>query len=149
VARPRRGGLGRDRPGGCGGARGRGGPGRRRGGAGGSPRRARARDGRAAGALRRARPCILRGRGGGLGGLDALVYAAGAAPLAAIADADAGAWSLALETNLIGAALVTRAAIPHLARGRVRAVYLSSIAAHERPPGSGFRRPLMEIHLID
>jgi NAD(P)-dependent dehydrogenase (short-subunit alcohol dehydrogenase family) len=72
-----------------------------------------------------------------LGGLDVLVYAAGAAPLAAIADADAGAWGRALETNLVGAALVTRAALPHLARGRARAVYLSSIAAHERPPRCG------------
>jgi NAD(P)-dependent dehydrogenase (short-subunit alcohol dehydrogenase family) len=72
-----------------------------------------------------------------LGGLDALVYCAGVAPLAALAEADAGTWRLALETNLVGAALVTRAALPHLARGRARAVYLSSIAARERPPRRG------------
>jgi len=59
-----------------------------------------------------------------LGGLDALVYAAGITPLAWLADADAEHWQRVFETNVFGPAQVTRAALPHL-RGGI-AAYLSS-----------------------
>ncbi len=60
-----------------------------------------------------------------LGGLDALVYAAGVTPLAWLAEADAEHWRASFETNTIGAALVTRAALAHLGEGGL-AAYLSS-----------------------
>ncbi len=78
------------------------------------------------------RDCVER-----WGGLDALVYAAGIAPLAALRDADATSWRSAFETNVMGASLLTRCALPHLVESRGRAVYLSSIAATEKPPRTG------------
>jgi len=71
------------------------------------------------------------------GRLDAIVYASGATALARLADASADEWRLAFETNVVGAALVTRAALPHLAATRGRAVYLASIAAWDQPPRPG------------
>ena len=79
---------------------------------------------------------IGRGRGRS-GGRDALVYAAGITPLEMLANADAESWRSALETNLVGAALVTRAAIPALEATRGRALYVSSIASLDRPPRRG------------
>jgi NAD(P)-dependent dehydrogenase (short-subunit alcohol dehydrogenase family) len=72
-----------------------------------------------------------------LGGLDAVVYATGASALTRLDGATADDWRLAFETNVMGAALVTRAALPHLAAARGRAVYLASIAAWDRPPRLG------------
>ncbi len=72
-----------------------------------------------------------------LGGLDALIYAVGIAPLVALRDADAERWRDAFETNVVGAALVTRAAVDALSASRGRAIYLSSISASENPPRSG------------
>jgi NAD(P)-dependent dehydrogenase (short-subunit alcohol dehydrogenase family) len=74
---------------------------------------------------------------GELGGLDALVYAAGKALLVPVAEADAEAWREIFETNVSGASLVTRAALPHLSASRGRALYLSSISADDRPPRRG------------
>jgi NAD(P)-dependent dehydrogenase (short-subunit alcohol dehydrogenase family) len=65
----------------------------------------------------------------GLGGLDDVVYTAGAISLVALAEADAGWWRRTFETNVMGAALVTRAALPHLQRSRGSVVYLSSVAS--------------------
>lgn len=70
-----------------------------------------------------------------LGGLDSLVYAAGTSPLRPLVDSDADVWRLVLETNLVGAALVTRAALPHLERAGGRAAYLSTIAVGRPWPG--------------
>jgi len=72
-----------------------------------------------------------------LGGLDALVYASGRARLMNVADADAETWQELFETNVVGASLVTRAALPHLRESHGRAVYLSSISADDRPPRRG------------
>ncbi len=72
-----------------------------------------------------------------LGGLDAIVYATGVATLRRLADADAEIWREAVEINLIGASLLTRAALPHLVQSSGRALYLSSIAADDRPPRTG------------
>jgi NAD(P)-dependent dehydrogenase (short-subunit alcohol dehydrogenase family) len=64
-----------------------------------------------------------------LGGLDDLVYSAGAISIVALADADADWWRGTFETNVMGAALVTRAALPHLQQSTGTAVYLSSVAS--------------------
>jgi NAD(P)-dependent dehydrogenase (short-subunit alcohol dehydrogenase family) len=72
-----------------------------------------------------------------IGGLDAIVYAAGASALTRLAAATADDWRLAFETNVMGAALITRAALPELIANGGRAVYLASIAAWDRPPRIG------------
>lgn len=74
-----------------------------------------------------------------LGGIDALVYCTGIASLSALRDAGADLWREAFEINVVGASLVTRAALPHLrsTAGAGRALYLSSIAADEHPPRRG------------
>lgn len=64
-----------------------------------------------------------------LGGIDALLYAPAITAISYLADADGVYWDRVLRTNVTGAALVTRAAVPHLASARGRAVYLSSVAA--------------------
>lgn len=71
----------------------------------------------------------------GLGGLDALVYTAGVAPLVRLVDLDAAGWLDMLATNVVGAALVTAAALPHLGEGAGRAVYLSSHSVGRPWPG--------------
>jgi NAD(P)-dependent dehydrogenase (short-subunit alcohol dehydrogenase family) len=74
----------------------------------------------------------------GLGGLDDLVYSTGLMSLVALANADARAWRRTLETNVVGAALVTRAALPYLQRSAGTAVYLSSVSSVGGPwPGLG------------
>jgi NAD(P)-dependent dehydrogenase (short-subunit alcohol dehydrogenase family) len=74
-----------------------------------------------------------------LGGIDAVVYAAGIGPMSPIAEVDAETWRRTLDTNVVGAALVTAAALPHLEESAGRALYLSSVsAASGRPwPGIG------------
>jgi NAD(P)-dependent dehydrogenase (short-subunit alcohol dehydrogenase family) len=49
-----------------------------------------------------------------LGGIDALVYTPAIGPLKALVDTDVETWRKVFDTNVIGAALVTTAAIPHL-----------------------------------
>ncbi len=71
------------------------------------------------------------------GGLDALVFSAGWAVPVPLADADAELWTRALETHVRGPALLTRAALPHLQQSSGRALYVSSIAAEDRPPRAG------------
>jgi NAD(P)-dependent dehydrogenase (short-subunit alcohol dehydrogenase family) len=65
----------------------------------------------------------------GLGGLDDIVYATGAISIVALEAADAEWWRRTFETNVMGAALVTRAALPHLKQSRGSAVFLSSISS--------------------
>ena len=67
------------------------------------------------------------------GGLDAVVYAAGKSPLVRFADADGDTWRDVMETNVVGAALVSRAALPHLEASSGRLLLLGS---------SGIVRPL-------
>ena len=69
----------------------------------------------------------------GLGGLDALVYVAGVAEFRYLREAEADDWRRSLETNLVGAALMTRAALAPLAESQGRAVYVSSIAPYDHP----------------
>jgi NAD(P)-dependent dehydrogenase (short-subunit alcohol dehydrogenase family) len=73
----------------------------------------------------------------GLGGIDALVYAPAIGPLARLVDVDADTWRGVFDTNVIGAALITAAAIPHLTASRGKVVYLSSVSASLTPPWPG------------
>jgi NAD(P)-dependent dehydrogenase (short-subunit alcohol dehydrogenase family) len=73
----------------------------------------------------------------GLGGIDAVVYTPGIGPLVRIEDLDADTWRRAFDTNVIGASLVTAAALPHLQAGHGVALYLSSVSASLTPPWPG------------
>lgn len=72
-----------------------------------------------------------------LGGLDAVVYATGTTGLTPLDTAGPEEWNLIFTTNVVGAAMVTRAALPHLrADGSDgRAVFLSSDSAVKPYPG--------------
>jgi NAD(P)-dependent dehydrogenase (short-subunit alcohol dehydrogenase family) len=72
-----------------------------------------------------------------LGGIDALVYATGIGPLGHLVDITGETWRRTFATNVIGAALVTAAAIPHLTESRGVAAYLSSVSASFTPPWPG------------
>jgi NAD(P)-dependent dehydrogenase (short-subunit alcohol dehydrogenase family) len=72
-----------------------------------------------------------------LGGIDALVYSPGIGPLAKLVDTDEQTWHDVFATNVIGAALVTAAAIPHLTESAGTCVYLSSVSASLTPPWPG------------
>jgi NAD(P)-dependent dehydrogenase (short-subunit alcohol dehydrogenase family) len=74
---------------------------------------------------------------GGLGGIDAVVYAPGIGPLARISETDVETWRRAFDTNVIGASLITAAAIPHLEASEGAAAYLSSVSASLTPPWPG------------
>jgi len=73
----------------------------------------------------------------GLGGIDALVYATGAGPLARLADVDVEQWRGLFDTNVIGASVVTAACLPHLTASSGAAAYLSSTSASITPPWPG------------
>jgi NAD(P)-dependent dehydrogenase (short-subunit alcohol dehydrogenase family) len=72
-----------------------------------------------------------------LGGIDALVYAPGIGPLARLVDVDADTWRRVFDTNVIGAARITAAALPHLQATSGAAAYLSSVSASVTPPWPG------------
>jgi NAD(P)-dependent dehydrogenase (short-subunit alcohol dehydrogenase family) len=72
-----------------------------------------------------------------LGGIDALVYTPAIGPLASLVDTDAETWRRVFDTNVIGAALVTTAAVPHLSATNGVAIYLSSVSASLTPPWPG------------
>jgi len=73
----------------------------------------------------------------GLGGVDALLYAPAIGPLARLTDTDAETWRRVFDTNVIGAARVTAAAVPHLRATAGTAAYLSSVSASLTPPWPG------------
>jgi len=73
----------------------------------------------------------------GLGGIDNLVYTPAIGPLVPLVETDAETWRRVFDTNVIGAALVTAAAVPHLTVSGGRAVYLSSPAGTFGPPWPG------------
>lgn len=73
----------------------------------------------------------------GLGGIDGLVYATGIGTLGRIAEPDVESWRRVFDTNVIGASLVTAAALPHLSASSGTAAYLSSISASTTPPWPG------------
>src|SRR5262245_9799149 len=72
-----------------------------------------------------------------VGGLDAVVYASGVSPLCLLGEAGQAEWRRVLDVNLIGASLVTAAAIEPLAASRGRAVYVGSYSERQTLPGIG------------
>jgi NAD(P)-dependent dehydrogenase (short-subunit alcohol dehydrogenase family) len=72
-----------------------------------------------------------------LGGLDGFVYASGLSPLRLLAEAGQADWRAVLDVNLIGASLVTAAALPALRESRGRAVYVGSYTERQTLPGIG------------
>jgi NAD(P)-dependent dehydrogenase (short-subunit alcohol dehydrogenase family) len=72
-----------------------------------------------------------------LGGLDALVYASGVSPLCLLGEAGQAEWRQVLDVNLVGASLVTAAAVAPLAASRGRAVYVGSYSERQTLPGIG------------
>ena len=74
---------------------------------------------------------------GELGAIDALVYTPAVGPLARLVDTDADTWRKVFDTNVIGAALVTSAALPHLVATNGTAMYLSSVSASLTDPWPG------------
>jgi NAD(P)-dependent dehydrogenase (short-subunit alcohol dehydrogenase family) len=72
-----------------------------------------------------------------LGGLDAVVYATGVDPLIRMADVEADAWANLFATNVIGASLVVRAALPSLRAVNGRAVFISATSVGRPLPGMG------------
>lgn len=72
-----------------------------------------------------------------LGGIDSLIYTPAIGPLVRMVDTDAETWRRVFDTNVIGAALVTAAAVPHLTESAGKAVYLSSDAGPFGPPWPG------------
>lgn len=71
------------------------------------------------------------------GGLDAVIYATAIDPLVRIADVSAAAWTHLLATNVVGASLITRAALPHLREVRGRVLYISATSVGRPLPGMG------------
>ncbi len=72
-----------------------------------------------------------------MGGIDHLVYTPAIGPLARLVDTDADTWRRVFDTNVIGAALATAAAVPHLTASGGKVVYLSSDAGTYGPPWPG------------
>jgi NAD(P)-dependent dehydrogenase (short-subunit alcohol dehydrogenase family) len=72
-----------------------------------------------------------------LGGIDNLIYTPAIGPLVRLVDTNAETWRRVFETNVIGAALVTAAALPHLTASAGKAIYLSSDAGTLGPPWPG------------
>jgi NAD(P)-dependent dehydrogenase (short-subunit alcohol dehydrogenase family) len=65
----------------------------------------------------------------GLGGLDDVVYSTGAISIIALAEANTEWWRRTFETNVMGAALITKAALPHLQQSTGSVIYLSSVSS--------------------
>lgn len=64
-----------------------------------------------------------------LGGLDAVLYAPAIIAMSTLMEADAAYWEEVFRTNVVGAASITRAAVPHLGATRGRVMYLSSVSS--------------------
>lgn len=77
---------------------------------------------------------------GALGGLDALVYSTGMSPLGMLEEAGHDEWRAVLDTNLVGASVVTARALPHLRESGGRVVYVSSYSVRQPLPGLGLYR---------
>jgi NADP-dependent 3-hydroxy acid dehydrogenase YdfG len=73
----------------------------------------------------------------GLGGIDAVVYAPAIGHLSRIEDIDYDTWQSIFATNVIGASMVTAAALPHLKASKGVVAYLSSVTGSETPPWGG------------
>jgi NAD(P)-dependent dehydrogenase (short-subunit alcohol dehydrogenase family) len=85
----------------------------------------------------------------GLGGIDGLVYAPGIGPLARIESLDSETWHRAFDTNVVGASLITAAALPHLQASEGSAAYLSSVSASATAPWPGLAAYLVTKAALD
>jgi NAD(P)-dependent dehydrogenase (short-subunit alcohol dehydrogenase family) len=72
-----------------------------------------------------------------LGGIDALIFTPAISPLVRLADTTVDIWRQVFDTNVIGASLVTAAALPHLQASGGHAIFLSSVIASGGPPWPG------------
>ncbi len=72
-----------------------------------------------------------------LGGIDTVIYAAAIGPLVRLRDASAAQWRETFDTNVLGAALATAAAIPHLTSSAGSVLFLSTTGASYTPPWPG------------
>ena len=70
------------------------------------------------------------------GGLDALVVSAGTGASGAVAAQTPERWELVVDTNLTGAFLVCRAALPHLVKSRGAVVTVASVGGLRASPES-------------
>ena len=85
----------------------------------------------------------------GLGGIDAVVYTPAVGTLARLVDTDRETWQRIFDTNVIGAALFTSAAIPHLTASNGAAAYLSSVSASATAPWPGLGAYLVSKAALD
>jgi len=85
----------------------------------------------------------------GLGGIDALVYTPATGALARLVDTDTETWRRLFDTNVIGAAHFTAAAIPYLTESRGAAAYLSSVSASATDPWPGLGAYLVSKAALD
>lgn len=72
-----------------------------------------------------------------MGGIDTVIYAAAVGPLGRLQDADAATWRATFDTNVVGASLVTAAAIPHLTESTGNMLFMSTTGASFTPPWPG------------
>lgn len=73
-----------------------------------------------------------------LGGLDALVNAAGVFTAGPVGDGDPDSWRAMFAVNVVGLLVVTRAALPHLRAGRDPSVVnISSMSGRRVPTAAG------------
>ena len=72
-----------------------------------------------------------------LGGIDNLVYSPAICSVTRLMDTDAETWGQVFATNVIGAAVATAAAVPHLTASAGKVIYLSSDAGTFSPAWPG------------
>jgi NAD(P)-dependent dehydrogenase (short-subunit alcohol dehydrogenase family) len=72
-----------------------------------------------------------------LGGIDSVIVSAGIGELRRIEELDAATWQRVFATNVVGASLVTAAALPHLKESRGMVAFLSSVSASLTAPWPG------------
>ena len=72
-----------------------------------------------------------------LGGIDAVIYAAGIGALSRIEDLDSATWHRVFDTNVVGASQVTAAALKHLRHSAGSIAYLTSVSASMTAPWPG------------
>jgi NAD(P)-dependent dehydrogenase (short-subunit alcohol dehydrogenase family) len=80
---------------------------------------------------------LVRDAAARLGGLDVVVYATAIDPLVRLVDTDADRWHDVFATNVIGASLITRAALAPLTENRGRMVFISASSVGRPLPGMG------------